>query len=900
MNRFLCVPLALALTLSLSAPAGAAEADASYSDTSGHWAEAAVGRWSAKGVIQGDHGAFRPDDPLTRGELAAILDRVMGYRETGENTFSDLGENWYTNSILHLSAAGIMEGSGGRVRPGDPLSRPETAVLLARAFQVEDGQAPLPFSDKADVADWALGAVSALTAAGQLQGCSGVFDPEGDVTRASLVTMLDNMVSDLVTQAGDYSRDAESSLVVAADKAVLKDMEVKGDLIIADAVGDGDVTLENVRVDGRLIIRGGGEHSIHIAGDASRYGTVIVTKTASGKVRLVNESGAPIPMVNVADGRDGVTLEGDFTGVVVASDVAVVAASGSIESLTVAVENAQVTLGGDAKVEKLDVPKDTAGATLTVEKGASVGTLTLGGAATVQNSGTIKKAEVAASDVVLGGQKPSTVFVEKGVEQPKDDKGNEIKDSSSSGGGGGGGGPSSPSVTPINSVNIKLSVPKALKPASNAVATGTGYIVAETAWSPSLNDNRFALDTDYTATVTIEPANSSYQFSSPSISITNGELAQTTVENSKITLSVSFPKTASSIEIEIIQSPDSEYSTDTQSSIGVRCDAHTLVNGIEDLSYIIYYQWYQCDDIEKSGAAPVKWQWGNCPGVTLSAEIPGTYYFFCRLSTDGLQLDSPVITLTVTEYEEPEPTPPIDYGPLATFADYTVKAIPISYGSCLNISWTLDSRSSNVSQVNIDLCDSNEQVLLSTSSGGANYQLYQGDLDFCAGFPPFGSFFNCVYDLPTKTLSISCIDDVESVHLSITGMDGETTGNEMVIPCNIHFSSQETSFADDLLAYFNPENNTLGVNGLTDASEYWFYLYAYQYPAKNDMWLMDNIVSSSKNIVIDSATAAKVEKYQSKAYVVLLSPSCVQTAEHEFQINLDYQCLPLSIWSPDT
>ena len=94
-------------------------------------------------------------------------------------------------------------------------------------------------------------------------------------------------------------------------------MEVKGDLIIADAVGDGDVTLENVRVDGRLIIRGGGEHSIHIAGDASRYGTVIVTKTASGKVRLVNESGAPIPMVNVADGRDGVTLEGDFTGVVV-------------------------------------------------------------------------------------------------------------------------------------------------------------------------------------------------------------------------------------------------------------------------------------------------------------------------------------------------------------------------------------------------------------------------------------------------------------------------------------------------------------------------------------------------------------------------------------------------------
>lgn len=898
MKRFLSISLALALILP-SVPAVAVQADTpAYSDTAGHWAESAIQRWSDKGVLQGDHGAFRPDDPLTRGELAAILDRVMGYRETEENTFSDLGENWYTNSILHLSAAGIMEGSGGRVRPGDPLSRQETAVLLARAFQVEDGQAPLPFSDKADVADWALGAVSALTAAGQLQGCSGAFDPEGDVTRASLVTMLDNMVSDLVTQAGDYSRDAESSLVVAADKAVLKDMTVKGDLIIADAVGDGDVTLENVRVDGRLIIRGGGEHSIHIAGDASRYGTVIVTKTASGKVRLVNEIGAPIPMVNVADGRDGVTLEGDFTGVVVASDVAVVAASGSIESLTVAVENAQVTLGGDAKVEKLDVPKDAAGATLTVERGASVSTLTLGGAATVQNSGTIKKAEVAAGDVVLGGQKPSTVFVEKGVEQPKDDKGNEIKDSSSSGGGGGGGGPSTPSVTPINSVNIKLSVPKALKPASNAVATGTGYIVTETAWSPSLNDNRFALDTDYTATVTIEPANSSYQFSSPSISITNGELAQTTVENSKITLSVSFPKTASSIEIEIIQSPDPEYSTDTQSIISVRCDAHTLVDGTEDLSYIIYYQWYQCDDIEKNGAIPIEWE--NQPGFTLGSEVSGTYYFFCHLFTDGLQLDLPVITLTVTEHEEPDPTPPVDYGPLATFVDYTIKEIPTSYGSCLNISWTLDSRSSNVSRVNIDLCDSNEEVLLSTPYYGPNYHLYQGNLDFWGGFPPMGSFFDCVYDFPSKKLSISSMDDVASIHLSITGMDGETTGNAVVIPCNIHFSSQETSFANDLLAYFNPENNTLGVSGLADTSEYWFYLHAYQYPAKNDHWILDGLVSSTKNIAINSAQAAEVEKYQSKAYVVLLSPSCVQTTEHEFQINLDYQCLPLSIWSPDT
>ena len=597
MNRFLCVPLALALTLSLSAPAGAAEADASYSDTSGHWAEAAVGRWSAKGVIQGDHGAFRPDDPL---------------------------------------------------------SRQETAVLLARAFQVEDGQAPLPFSDKADVADWALGAVSALTAAGQLQGYSGAFDPEGDVTRASLVTMLDNMVSDLVTQAGDYSRDAESSLVVTADKAVLKDMEVKGDLIIADAVGDGDVTLENVRVDGRLIIRGGGEHSIHIAGDASRYGTVIVTKTASGKVRLVNESGAPIPMVNVADGRDGVTLEGDFTGVVVASDVAVVAASGSIESLTVAVENAQVTLGGDAKVKKLDVPKDAAGATLTVERGASVSTLTLGGAATVQNSGTIEKAEVAAGDVVLGGQKPSTVFVEKDVEQPKDDSGNTVTDNTSSKNDGGGsddsGGSYVPSTTTLSAVTANLASPQAAKAATAATPNGTGYTVA-TSWAPVPEDEIFAKDTTYTATLTFTPA-AYHQWSTDileHVAVNNSTsyggaatLGTPALDGGKVTVTAEFPATAAVLEIVVDSQPVPSITVQA-GAFGptVQVAAHVTADDVTVANYPITYVWM--DD----QGQPV--QNGEETIFHLPANLSeGIHTFHCRMTADGCEpVDSDDVEVTV-------------------------------------------------------------------------------------------------------------------------------------------------------------------------------------------------------------------------------------------------------------
>jgi len=44
-----------------------------------HWAAAAIERMKAEGIIQGyDDGMFRPDEPVTRAQLAVILDRVLG------------------------------------------------------------------------------------------------------------------------------------------------------------------------------------------------------------------------------------------------------------------------------------------------------------------------------------------------------------------------------------------------------------------------------------------------------------------------------------------------------------------------------------------------------------------------------------------------------------------------------------------------------------------------------------------------------------------------------------------------------------------------------------------------------------------------------------------------------
>ena len=107
--------LAIVMLFGVSASALAAN---TYADTIGHWAEEAIIEWSGENVLNGYNGNFRPDDSITRGEMAAILNRIMQYSEISSNTFADLDNNaWYTDAILRANAAGVMLGDETGMRP---------------------------------------------------------------------------------------------------------------------------------------------------------------------------------------------------------------------------------------------------------------------------------------------------------------------------------------------------------------------------------------------------------------------------------------------------------------------------------------------------------------------------------------------------------------------------------------------------------------------------------------------------------------------------------------------------------------------------------------------------------------------------------------------------------------
>ena len=170
-RKWTALVMALSLLGVLVFPVWAEETG--YADVEGHYAQSAIEAWSGYGVLKGyPDGTFRPDDGITRAELAAVLDRIMGYQRVAEDRFVDLPNSpWCAEHLLHLAAEGIFQGDpSGAVRPGASITRQEAFTALARVLALEEsGKAP-GFTDDDAIADWAKGYIAAMREAGYVSG----------------------------------------------------------------------------------------------------------------------------------------------------------------------------------------------------------------------------------------------------------------------------------------------------------------------------------------------------------------------------------------------------------------------------------------------------------------------------------------------------------------------------------------------------------------------------------------------------------------------------------------------------------------------------------------------------------------------------------------------------------
>ena len=227
-----------------------------FADTDGHWAESAINKWSGEyGIIQGyDDGTFRPDKSITRGAFAGILDRFLHFQNASPaDTFSDTAGTYWEDAILKLHASGVYLGNNGQALAGDTITRQQAVTMIARAFNISGESATVYYLDADQVADYAKPYLAEMSALGYITDSSdGYFRPTDAITRAEIVTILDNMIEVLIQTSTTYTQDVEGTVMVnAAEGACLQDMTITGDLILAPGV-TGTVTLENVTIQGAV------------------------------------------------------------------------------------------------------------------------------------------------------------------------------------------------------------------------------------------------------------------------------------------------------------------------------------------------------------------------------------------------------------------------------------------------------------------------------------------------------------------------------------------------------------------------------------------------------------------------------------------------------------------------
>ncbi|MDR1157615.1 MAG: S-layer homology domain-containing protein [Oscillospiraceae bacterium] len=283
-----------------------------FTDATEHWAGAEISRWSDRGIILGSGGLFRPNDLITRAELAAILNRVMSYQQIADNTFTDLPEKWYTKDILALNAAGVMQGANGNVRPEDNITREEASVMFGRAFRVDEGtSASTRFFDAGTISSWAQPLVFGMEAKGYVSGSSGQFRPRDHISRAEVVKILDNLIDVYITEAGENTGDVEGNVLINTIGVTLKNMNIASDLYLSDGIAEGDVNLDSVTVKGKTVVYGGGMDSINIGGKSSFTAMEICKPSEPVHIRVTGDAVTffldlgKIDGLTVTEGKDG-------------------------------------------------------------------------------------------------------------------------------------------------------------------------------------------------------------------------------------------------------------------------------------------------------------------------------------------------------------------------------------------------------------------------------------------------------------------------------------------------------------------------------------------------------------------------------------------------------------------
>lgn len=263
-----------------------------------------------RGIIHGfGDGTFRPNQPVTRGQVAKIIADIFQVDTSNvvNPNFEDVTpETPFYGEIAMLVSAGVIKGySDNTYRPNDILTRGQMAKILAKAFQLKADTQQTPFTDistskyKADIA--ALYAnnvtkgVTELTFAESLpvtrgQLASFVLRAEAAVLSQYVTTkVIKVQEGKIVTEAGIFSITGELAKIFNAENAI--------------ALQNSIVTFKKVEAKQSSVASlAGVEVATTVAGIVSDVQSIVFTPTeqSGSKLTSVDFNNVLVPNIVVA------------------------------------------------------------------------------------------------------------------------------------------------------------------------------------------------------------------------------------------------------------------------------------------------------------------------------------------------------------------------------------------------------------------------------------------------------------------------------------------------------------------------------------------------------------------------------------------------------------------------
>ncbi len=174
-----------------------------FPDMKDHWAAEYVKELYELGVVNGvSETEYGPELGLKRGDFILMLYRAAGSPEVSEDfsmPFSDVEESaYYAMSIKWAAEQGIAQGTGeGSFAPEDGLTREQGITFMYRSlaalgvsFEGEPADIESMYEDADMVSDWAVEALSVLSAMGIIEGTDGKVNPQSALTRSQMAKIL--------------------------------------------------------------------------------------------------------------------------------------------------------------------------------------------------------------------------------------------------------------------------------------------------------------------------------------------------------------------------------------------------------------------------------------------------------------------------------------------------------------------------------------------------------------------------------------------------------------------------------------------------------------------------------------------------------------------------------------